>query len=109
MRYLLAIIFISILTAGFSQQQFIQSGKITYERKLGQFTLMESIQQDGENMFWEEMKKVLPRIVTDSYVLDFYITLIDRSDTSSRRVVLSLVDALSILVHPFLSHRRYLL
>lgn len=71
MRYLLAIIFISILTAGFSQQQFIQSGKITYERKLGQFTLMESIQQDGENMFWEEMKKVLPRIVTDSYVLDF--------------------------------------
>lgn len=71
MRYLLAIIFISILTAGFSQQQFIQRGKITYERKLGQFTLMESIQQDGENMFWEEMKKVLPRIVTDSYVLDF--------------------------------------
>jgi GLPGLI family protein len=71
MRYLLAIIFISILTAGFSQQKFIQSGKITYERKLGQFTLMESIQQDGENMFWEEMKKVLPRIVTDSYVLDF--------------------------------------
>jgi GLPGLI family protein len=67
----LAIIFISILTAGFSQQKFIQSGKITYERKLGQFTLMESIQQDGENMFWEEMKKVLPRIVTDSYVLDF--------------------------------------
>lgn len=71
MRYLLAIIFLSILTAGFSQQQFIQSGKITYERKLGQFTLMESIEQDGENMFWEEMKKVLPRIVTDYYVLDF--------------------------------------
>ena len=71
MRYLLTIIFISILTAGFSQQQFIQRGKITYERKLGQFTLMESIQQDGENMFWEEMKKVMPRIVTDSYVLDF--------------------------------------
>lgn len=67
----MAIIFLSILTAGFSQQQFIQSGKITYERKLGQFTLMESIEQDGENMFWEEMKKVLPRIVTDYYVLDF--------------------------------------
>jgi GLPGLI family protein len=71
MRYLLAIIFISILTAGFSQQQFIQRGKITYERKLGQFTLMESMQQGEENMFWEEMKKVMPRIVTDSYVLDF--------------------------------------
>lgn len=71
MRYLLAIIFISILTAGFSQQQFIQRGKITYERKLGQFTLMESIQEGEENMFWEEMKKVMPRIVTDSYVLDF--------------------------------------
>ena len=71
MRYLLAIIFISILTAGFSQQKFIQSGKITYERKLGQLTLMESMQQGEENMFMEELKKVLPRIVTDFYVLDF--------------------------------------
>lgn len=71
MRYLLAIIFISILTAGFSQQKFIQSGKITYERKLGQLTLMESIQQGEENMFMDELKKVMPRIVTDFYVLDF--------------------------------------
>lgn len=71
MRYLLAIIFMSTLTAGFSQQKFIQAGKITYERKLGQLTLMESIQQGEDNMFMDELKKVLPRIVTDFYVLDF--------------------------------------
>ena len=94
MRYLLAIIFISILTAGFSQQQFIQRGKITYERKLGQFTLMESIQQDGENMFWEEMKKVLPRIVTDSYVLDFNpqssVFKLEKEDTDNKYFMPSL-------------------
>jgi GLPGLI family protein len=71
MRYLLVILFISILTAGFSQQKFIQAGKITYERKLGQLTLMESIQQGEDNMFMDELKKVMPRIVTDVYVLDF--------------------------------------
>jgi GLPGLI family protein len=71
MRYLLAIIFISILTAGFSQQKFIQAGKITYERKLGQLTLMESMQQGEDNMFMDELKKVMPRIVTDYYILDF--------------------------------------
>ncbi len=71
MRYLLFIIYISILNTAFSQQQFIQSGKIRYERKLGQFSLMESLHQGEENMFVEELKKVLPRIVTDSYVLDF--------------------------------------
>jgi len=67
----LVILFISILTAGFSQQKFIQAGKITYERKLGQLTLMESIQQGEDNMFMDELKKVMPRIVTDVYVLDF--------------------------------------
>ena len=71
MRYLLFIIYISILNTGFSQQQFIQRGKIRYERKIGQFSLMGSMQQGEENMFMDELKKVLPRIVTDSYVLDF--------------------------------------
>lgn len=72
MRYLLFIFFASIFSAGFAQQKFIQSGKIFFERKIAQITLMESMQQEGEdNMFAEEFKKVFPRIVTDSYVLDF--------------------------------------
>ena len=71
MRYLFVIICLSIFNNSFSQQKFIQSGKITYERKVGQFTLMESMQQGEENIFMEEFKKVFPRIVTDSYVLDF--------------------------------------
>jgi GLPGLI family protein len=32
---------------------------------------MESIQEGEDNMFYEEMKKAMPRIVADSYVLDF--------------------------------------
>jgi GLPGLI family protein len=32
---------------------------------------MESIQQGEDNMFMDELKKVMPRIVTDYYVLDF--------------------------------------
>ena len=78
MRYFFFIICISIFNTAFSQQKFIQSGKIRYERKLGQFTLMESLypqvdqaHQEDQNMFIEELKKVLPRIVTDSYVLNF--------------------------------------
>jgi GLPGLI family protein len=60
------------LNIGFSQQKFIQSGKIYFERKIAQITLMESIKQEGEDdIFAEELKKVFPRIVTDSYVLDF--------------------------------------
>ena len=56
----------------FAQQSFVTSGKITFERKLSQFTLMESMQTEGETNFWqEEMKKVFPRIVTDTYVLQF--------------------------------------
>lgn len=55
-----------------AQQPFIWSGKITFERKLSQFTLMESMQTEGESNFWqEEMKKVYPRIVTDTYILQF--------------------------------------
>ena len=72
MRYLLFIFCASIFNIGFAQQKFIQSGKIFFERKIAQITLMESMQQEGEdNMFAEEFKKVFPRIVTDSYVLDF--------------------------------------
>lgn len=72
MKYILFIFCASIFNIGFAQQKFIQSGKIFFERKIAQITLMESMQQEGEdNMFAEEFKKVFPRIVTDSYVLDF--------------------------------------
>ncbi len=55
-----------------AQSIFIQNGRITYERKTGQMTMLESIQDPGEdNMWFNEMKKVMPRIVTDVYTLDF--------------------------------------
>lgn len=71
MRYPLFIICFLFFNVSFSQQKFIQAGKITFERKIGQITLLESIEQGEDNMFMEELKKVMPRIVTDFYVLDF--------------------------------------
>ena len=55
-----------------AQPVFIQNGRITYERKTGQMTMLESIQDPGEDNMWvNELKKVMPRIVTDVYTLDF--------------------------------------
>lgn len=55
-----------------AQQTFVQSGRLVYEQKLAQMSLIESLQgQDDDGGFMEEMKKSFPRIVTDYFVLDF--------------------------------------
>ncbi len=60
-----------VLPAGYGQQQFIQSGRLHFEKKIAQFTLLESLMDGNDNFFMEEMKKAYPRIVTDYYSLDF--------------------------------------
>lgn len=57
-----------------AQQTFLSSGRIIFEKKTAQFTLFESLVDEGENIFIEEMKKSYPRIVTDTYILDFNAT-----------------------------------
>jgi GLPGLI family protein len=54
-------------------QQFINAGKLTFERKVAQFTLMENLYENGgaDNIWITEMKKVFPKIVTDYYTLEF--------------------------------------
>jgi hypothetical protein len=54
-------------------QQFISAGKLTFERKVAQVTLMESLFENGgeDNIWITEMKKVFPKIVTDYYTLEF--------------------------------------
>ena len=68
-------IFISFLFLAetVNAQQFINAGKLTFERKVAQFTLMESIYVNGgeDNIWITEMKKVFPKIVTDYYTLEF--------------------------------------
>ena len=72
MKQLITILFVVLSTGAFSQARFIESGKIIYERKIAQVTLLEATQKKDENNIWiEEMKKVAPRIVTDSFSLAF--------------------------------------
>ena len=54
-------------------QQFITSGKLTFERKVAQVSLLENLYENGgeSNIWLSEMKKVYPKIVTDYYTLAF--------------------------------------
>ena len=62
-----------LITSPVFTQQFITAGKLTFERKVAQVTLMENLyDKSGDDNFWLiEMKKVYPRIVTDNYTLEF--------------------------------------
>jgi GLPGLI family protein len=72
MKYILSFLFSIITVSGFCQAQFPTKGKLYFERKIGQITLMELNQEKGEGDFWvEEFKKSFPRVVTDYYTLDF--------------------------------------
>lgn len=65
------VILLCLVHTGNAQQQFIQSGRLFFEKKVAQFSLFESLVEGNENVFMEEMKKTYPRIVTDFYTLDF--------------------------------------
>ena len=67
-------IFISFLFLAqtINAQQFISAGKLTFERKVAQFTLLENLNENEKESFWlTEMKKVYPKVVTDYYTLEF--------------------------------------
>jgi GLPGLI family protein len=73
MKYIFFIILgLSVISAN-SQTNFITSGRISYERKFAQYTLMESIQsEEGMDAAWtEELKKYYPKMVTDNFIMDF--------------------------------------
>ena len=73
MKYLYITLFSLLGLGANAQTTFITSGKITYERKIAQHTLMESLQSDeGMDGAWvEELKKMFPKFVNDYYVLEF--------------------------------------
>ena len=66
------LVFLLLLTqASEAQQMFISSGRLTFEKKTAQLTLFESIVDEGDNIFIDELKKSHPKIVTDYYTMDF--------------------------------------
>lgn len=56
----------------FGQAAFPDKGRIYFERKVGQITLMELMDDGEDGQFWrEEFKKNFPRVLTDNFMLDF--------------------------------------
>jgi GLPGLI family protein len=73
MKYINLFIFFLITNTANTQTTFITSGKISYERKIAQYILNESLQSEDEiaSGWSEEFKKLFPKIITDNYVMDF--------------------------------------
>lgn len=73
MKYIILFILGFSFAPSNAQTTFISGGRITFERKFAQHTLMESLQsEEGMDESWaEELKKLFPKIVTDNFVMDF--------------------------------------
>lgn len=70
----IVLVFISILTLLLSpqaQQNFISSGRIIFEKRTAQLSFFESLIKADDNVFFEEMKKTFPKIVSDFYRIEF--------------------------------------
>jgi GLPGLI family protein len=59
--------FTAVFTAD-AQTKYISTGKVYYERRINQLRVIE---EEEENSWTEEMKKIYPRFVNDQFVLAF--------------------------------------
>lgn len=72
----ISIIFILCMVqiAAFSQQVFLEKGKIFYERRISQIALQDYL-MEGEDgfsaVFLEEIKKQFPKVISDQFILEF--------------------------------------
>jgi GLPGLI family protein len=70
MKYLLLLtILFSLHTGSSAQVKFISSGHIEYEKRVNQFSYYDK--EDDEAPWVVEMKKVFPKMVSETYFLDF--------------------------------------
>lgn len=70
MKYLLLIsVLFSLHTGAAAQVKFISSGHIEYEKRVNQFSFYDK--EDDEAPWVVEMKKVFPKMVSETYYLDF--------------------------------------
>lgn len=70
MRKILLITALILSTAVVAQTNFITKGKITYERRVSQFKINESSEEE-ENIWMTEMKKVMTKTPSEIFSLDF--------------------------------------
>lgn len=68
-RILILFILSCFITPTFSQVKFISSGHIEYEKRMNQYSFYDK--EDEESIWIQEQKKVIPKMVTDIYSLDF--------------------------------------
>jgi len=70
MKYIVLIsILFSLHTGSSAQVKFISSGHIEYEKRVNQFSYYDK--EDDEAPWVVEMKKVFPKMVSETYFLDF--------------------------------------
>ncbi|MEY2646158.1 MAG: hypothetical protein RL158_134, partial [Bacteroidota bacterium] len=70
MKYIITICFLLFTTCVFSQANFITKGKITFERRVSQFKINESDNEE-DNIWMVEMKKLMTKTPSDIYTLQF--------------------------------------
>lgn len=70
MKFFILIATFFLVSFSNAQTIFIKNGKVEYERKVNQYKAY-SDDEEGENSWMEEMKKTIPRFVSDIYVLHF--------------------------------------
>jgi GLPGLI family protein len=67
-HFLLALLSVACFAAS-AQVKFISSGRIEFEKRSNQFSYFD--QEDEESPWIVEMKKTFPKMVTETYVMDF--------------------------------------
>jgi GLPGLI family protein len=70
MKFTILIVAFFYTTFSFGQTQFINQGKISFERRVSQFKMNEADGQE-ENLWDVELKKVLTKVLVDEFTLDF--------------------------------------
>ena len=68
MKYMLLFVICTLHIELFAQTPFIYKGKVEYEKKTNQHKLIED---EAENIWYQEMMKTLPKFTTDHYELIF--------------------------------------
>lgn len=72
MKYIVFLIGLLSVSVSNAQTIFLKTGKVEYERKVNQYKAY-SDDEESENSWMEEMKKTIPRFVSDIYVLNFSV------------------------------------
>ena len=70
MKYIITLIALCLTTTIMAQTNFITKGKISFERRVSQFKMNES-ENEEDNIWMVEMKKVMTKTTSDFFTLNF--------------------------------------